>query len=429
MPANISLPLQYRPRSYLHFDAPMSRWRAERLVTDHEAVSRHAFLPFILSELITPKIRRRMGGGVERRLKVRPIAYAAHADAHIFAYYSDFYSSLYERALHERGLHRVVTAFRRLPGYCNIHFADEAFEFIRGLGPCFAIASDIHDFFNQLDHRQLKIALKALLGVEELPADDYAVYRAITRYCMVNRTALFRALDLNLHRPRPALRYRLCSAQEFRDRVRARGLCRPNTLGRGIPQGSPISAVLANLYMLRFDTTINNFVTAHGGLYRRYCDDLLLVLRTVGQRDQVLAMMRASLEDLGLEAHGDKTELIDFVRSGRRLTTDHPLNYLGFTFDGVHKRIRSGSVARYYKKMRLGVGRARAIRYRVNTRDGNRPWTPLKLRQLYVRYSYLGRRNFVSYALRASRIMNDPGIKRQVKPHWRKLQALINRRR
>ncbi|MBE7156986.1 MAG: hypothetical protein INR62_00875 [Rhodospirillales bacterium] len=426
MPANIPVPFRHRPRRYLQIDAPLSRLRAELLATNPLAVSRHAFLPFILAEVTTQKIQRRVGGGIVRKPpKVRPIAYAAHADAHIFAHYSDFYISLYERAVHERGLHRVVTAFRRLRGWCNIDFADEAFETIRRMGRCYVIASDIRDFFNQLVHRRLKEALKTLLGVDELPADDYAVYKAITRYCTVDRAELFRALNLNPHRPRPALRYRLCSAEIFREQVRGGGLCHPNKSGRGIPQGSPISAVLANLYMLEFDTAINALVTSHGGLYRRYCDDLLVVLPTAELRDQMLALIRSGLQNLGLEAQEAKTELIDFVQRDRRLTNSHPLNYLGFTFDGAHKRIRPASVARYYRKMRSGVRRANATRSRVNKLEGNRPWTPLKHRQLYIRYSYLGRHNFISYALRAARIMHDPGIKRQVQPHWRKLQSLI----
>jgi RNA-directed DNA polymerase len=60
--------------------------------------------------------------------------------------------------------------------------------------------------------------------------------------------------------------------------------------------------------------------------------------------------------------------------------------------------------------------------------------SPLKKKKLYRLYSYLvkklgrnkeERRNFLSYAFDAARIMNDPGIKKQVKPHWRRLQEEI----
>ena len=165
------------------------------------------------------------------------------------------------------------------------------------------------------------------------------------------------------------------------------------------------------------------FVGAAGGLYRRYCDDILIVMPTAEMRQSAWELMQRMLTDLGLLAHPDKTEMVDFRRSGDRLVTEKPLNYLGFTFDGKFKRIRPGSIARFYKKMRAGVGRAKALRFRASKNADQ--WKPLRRRQLYLRYSYVGRRNFIAYALRAAKIMNDPGIKKQVKAHWKRLQQLL----
>ena len=145
--------------------------------------------------------------------------------------------SLYEEALRERGLHHVVTSFRRLNGQCNIHFADEAFEFIREYGACAVLASDISDFFNQIDHRTLRTSWRKLLGVELLPPDHYAVWKAITRYGIVDRTKLYLALGIDPLRPRLGRRHRICSVKQFRDVVRGNGLCRHNTKGKGIPPG------------------------------------------------------------------------------------------------------------------------------------------------------------------------------------------------
>ena len=427
MPPSLSIPFQFRPRGYLHFDAPVSQAFAQQNATDAAAVARHAFYPFILHPVVTRKIKKRAGGGVEvKPPKVRPIAYAAHLDSHLYAHYGAILEHCYEPALRQRGLHEVVTAFRSLSGRSNVHFANEAFEFIRSQDTCFVLASDISDFFNQLDHRQLKRAWARLIETPHLPADHYAVYKAITRYCTVDRAGLFQALEINPHRPRASRRHRLCSPQEFRDRVRASGLCVSNRSGKGIPQGSPISAVLANLYLLEFDTLVNAFVARHGGLYRRYCDDLLVVLPAADLRAQAQALITGHLTGLRLEAHPDKTEQLDFVRCNGRLTTAKPLNYLGFTFDGEHKRVRSASIARYYRKMRRGVGRANAVRYRVWEAASRQAWTQLRRRKLHLLYSYLGRHNFPSYVYRAARIMNDPGMKKQIQPHWHKLQALID---
>ena len=422
-----SIPFKFIPRGYLHFDSAVNKDVAEQIATDPDTVARHPFYPFIEHTVTTQKIRKKAGGGVEmKEPKERPIAYAAHKDSHIFAHYSAVLGGLYEEALQARGLGNVVTAFRRLDGKCNIHFANEVFEFIKAHGACAVLASDISDFFNQLDHRILKRAWATLLGMETLPDDHYAVFKAITRYGVVDRTEMYAALGIDPLRPRVGRGHRICSPKQFREVVRGNGLCIRNNEGKGIPQGSPISAVLANLYMLEFDKIVNEFVTGHGGLYRRYCDDLLIVLPTAELRDQAQILIGEQLAGLKLgEMHPEKTEQVDFVRQGDRLTTPKPLNYLGFTFDGQHKRIRPASIARYYKKMRLGVGRAKAIRYRADRRAGYKARTPLRTRKLRLLYSYVGRHNFTSYVFKAARIMGDPGIKKQIKPHWKKLQTLI----
>jgi len=45
----------------------------------------------------------------------------------------------------------------------------------------------------------------------------------------------------------------------------------------GIPQGSPISDLLANMYLLNFDCAVRKILDALGGSYLRYSDDILLV--------------------------------------------------------------------------------------------------------------------------------------------------------
>ena len=51
-----------------------------------------------------------------------------------------------------------------------------------------------------------------------------------------------------------------------------------NESGIGIPQGSPISAVLSNVYMIEFDEQVKEYVSLNGGIYMRYSDDFLIVL-------------------------------------------------------------------------------------------------------------------------------------------------------
>lgn len=39
-----------------------------------------------------------------------------------------------------------------------------------------------------------------------------------------------------------------------------------------------MSSVCSNIYLLDFDEKLNNYVESCGGLYRRYCDDLIIVI-------------------------------------------------------------------------------------------------------------------------------------------------------
>ena len=55
------------------------------------------------------------------------------------------------------------------------------------------------------------------------------------------------------------------------------------------------------------------------------------------------------------------------------------------------------------------------------------PKEPLKRRKLNIRYSYIGRHNFISYAIRAAKKMNEPAIRKQVKRHWNKLDAEVKK--
>ena len=84
--------------------------------------------------------------------------------------------------------------------------------------------------------------------------------------------------------------------------------------------------------------------------------------------------------------------------------------------------------------MPKGVLSAKLNRKKADKEAGLSEPSPLKKKTLYRRYSYLGKklgknkeekRNFLSYAYDAARIMNEPGIKNQVKDHWRRLQKEI----
>ncbi len=403
-------------RGYKHFDVPLNAKECERLVSDPIAVSRHAFFPFLRLDIVRPRIKRLASGKLQKSSKVRDIRYAAHADAAIYAYYNFILADLYERALAQAGLQEEVIAFRPL-GRSNVDFAKEAFDWVASNTPCVALGFDVKDFFGSLDHSLLKRAWTRLLAESTLPVDHYAVYRSLTRHASVELIEARKALGIS----RTALekKERICEASEFRSVIRSGGLIRVNGSGKGIPQGSPMSALLSNIYMLNFDKEMSEAARYVGGYYRRYCDDILVVVKTENVAD-FKRLVEDKLARLMLTMQAAKTLECVFTP-----LADKPLQYLGLVFDGSRILLRSSGVARYYKKMRAGVRQ----HTKAKAMDGGTPLViqrQKRLLQQYTEHAPEYQRSYPSYVKRVSAATGSPAIVRQLRHHRRRFKKLMD---
>lgn len=417
-----NLPKWYKSRGYVHFDKPISYVDAKRIVEDSLLVSTHSFYPLIRTVLKSDKIYRDVSGkAVKRPPKTRDISVASHVDSHIYSYYSYLLGLQYERFISDNLLADVVIAFRSL-GRSNIDFADEVFEKIKSIGACFVFSADITRFFDNIDHNSLKRAWCQLLGENKLPSDHYSLYKSITRSSFVLKEDLFEVLGCSRNNP-PALPERYCDPSVFRASVRASGVIKKSPIGRGIPQGTPISAMLSNIYLARFDVALRNIVASMGGSYYRYCDDILVIVPGDGSQD-IGKIIVNLLRNENLDLNSSKTVEVEFRVSGDKIVASMPLQYLGFVFDGQRKLLRSSSLARFSNKMNRGVDFARktALKSQKSKRVNQKIWR----HQLYGRYSHLGSTNFVRYALRAAEKMKSPAIRRQVSPLWKRLISKID---
>ncbi len=446
-----SPPFRFKRRTYLHFDLPVSQASAERLACDAGKVARHSFYPFLGYTTVIKKITRDEDGKIEKKEKPREIKIAAHRDAAIYSRYTDLLSPAYESELERRSLGKIVTAFRQLPsGGTNVDFAGEVFRYIDNHRPCIALAFDLEKFFDTLDHDILKQRWTALLGTRRLPDDHFAVFQSLTRFCWANRDETFKKLGISRHNPKANNRRRVCSPRDFREQIRQSGLLLPNpTPGKGIPQGSPISALLSNIYMLDFDEMLNTEISRLGGLYRRYCDDIMIVVQPEHQQSAE-DLVAAAVSAARLTFNCGKTDRAEFPDGkGEQATQAEAasgfsdrIQYLGFVYDGAQTLIRPGSLGRYYGKMRAGVGLARQTQRKNNKRELAKGLSesPLRTRKLFVQYSYLINRrtrlpgrdrkaqgNFLTYAYKAAMKLGAPEIKKQVRNHWSKLNEEIRR--
>ena len=421
------LPAWFRQRRYLHFDEPLSFPKAQALVSDSDAVARHSFWPLLRFNVQTSKIKyNKTADKLESRPKDRLISYAAHSDSQIFGYYCELLATRYEALIEARGLGKSVLAFRAL-GKSNIQFAKDAFDEIRSRGDCIAVALDVTKFFDTLDHAQLKARWKTLLEVEQLPADHFAVFRALTRFSSVERDAAFTALGISLNNPRVDRR-RLCEPKEFRSAIRGAGLIVRNVDPFGIPQGTAISAMLSNLYMLDFDVAALAFAATYGGRYMRYCDDMLFIMPK-GMIADIESFADTQIRLMKLEINPAKTDRCEFAMVGGQQTASKPLQYLGFLYDGQRVIIRSAAFAKFSNRMKRGVSLAKQTmrsRNKIRALSGVDEQA-LYLKSVYARYSHLGKRNFLRYGYKAADTLNSPAIRRQLRPLWRRLKLAIEK--
>ncbi len=417
----------FKQRGYLHFDLPMGIKQAESIATSPNRVKRHSFYPFISYEIKSKKVRKGEDGqSLTIKKKKRPISYASHVDSHIYTYYTYKLTEYYEKTIKEIGIENNILAFRKL-GKSNIDFANEAFDEILRRESCAAISFDIEGFFDNLNHSILKQNWCRVLNDEKLPDDHYNIFYSLTKFSKVDKDSLYKTFGISKNNPKNKNR-RICEPNQFREIVRKNGMINVNNTQQGIPQGSPISALLSNIYLISFDEFISKSIKEIGGSYLRYCDDILCIV-PLASKEYITKTINEEIEKLKLTINKDKTKTSEFKIINGQLVCDKSLQYLGFTFDGFHKLIRSAALARFSERMKSGVRLAKLTRIkhnRIRIQKGI-PRQSVYKRKLYERYSHLGKKNFIRYGFRCAETMGEKAIKKQLKPLWNRLQEEIKK--
>jgi RNA-directed DNA polymerase len=122
-----------------------------------------------------------------------------------------------------------------------------------------------------------------------------------------------------------------CPVEETDDRGRKTRTTEAKDSGRGIPQGSPISPLLANLYMRRFvlgwkklglDRSLGTRIVT-------YADDLVILCRK-GKAEEALQRMRELMNKLKLTVNEEKTRICK--------VPEGTFDFLGFTFGRTYSR-------------------------------------------------------------------------------------------
>ncbi|MGP4712877.1 MULTISPECIES: antiviral reverse transcriptase Drt2 [unclassified Psychrobacter] len=414
----------FKEKRYLHFDFPIGEKRAEQYVLHFREKPDHSFYPFITYTLKLRRVTRvpileRSDNkrSLKFKPKKRPLAYCAHRDRAIYSYYAYLLNDDYEIYLKRCVFSNSVFAFRKL-GKSNIHFAKEVFDEVKKYESCLVIAMDIKSFFDHLDHNLIKKQWKTILGVDELPKDHYKVFKAITKYSEVERSSIYDALNISRYHT-PKNLYRFCDSKTYRKKIRP--LINNNkdskNCTKGIPQGSPISALISNIYMIDFDKKAYELANSVNGNYYRYCDDILFILPNIDFSKENFYKNKIShyIEDINLVLNKDKTEVFHF-QNGYITNQNKPLQYLGFCFDGKNILLRAAGIQKCYSRIRGSTKLASRTRNKRLKSKSPLARNTLHRKKLYEQYTHVGKRNYISYALNSSLIMQSEKIKKQIKP-------------
>lgn len=103
-------------------------------------------------------------------------------------------------------------------------------------------------------------------------------------------------------------------------------LAREWTPEEGVPQGSVIGPLLANIYLDPLDKKM-----ASGGWEMvRYADDLVVLCRSREEAERALEALRDWMKEAGLELHPEKTRIVDHRQRGG-------FDFLGYHFERGYK--------------------------------------------------------------------------------------------
>jgi hypothetical protein len=370
-------------KNYFHFDAIYSKAHLQKLATNDSEVASHAFMPLLRFREEWVKFRK----NGTKKVKSRPIRYCCRRDAAILAYHRWRISQSYEDYLQNKGISDLPIAYRKMPkvgggNKSNIEFAKDAFDTIRSLGNCDVTVVDISSFFESIDHQRLHSAWETIIG-RPLDAAEEAVFKAVTQYSVVDIKPAFDRLKLfnrsgrsvserklrKIDKLKKAKHKRVVSLGEFESKICGGDASLPSLIQRhrklhGIPQGTPISDILANIYLHEFDLRLARWVRKKGGRAFRYSDDVIVILpRNRGEDfDVAFNYLQNSIKNFGneLKIKKSKAAIGRFIQhSGGQIYTHiqgdackNGIEYLGFQYDGKKVQLKDSTLSNAWRKLK-----------------------------------------------------------------------------
>ena len=495
----------FRLATYWHFDKEFLSSDSDKIqklssyIKDPAKIASHAFMPLVGNTIVERRISRKRTYWYYKNMlakhqddkeiaavckaqienfeskgviKKRSLAYASHLDSHIYNYYASILRALYEENIKNTPLENEIIAYRKVNNltrngikseFASTVAAYDVIDVVKKFNHnCYALSFDLEHFYDSIEHEHLKEEWCNLLGVQRLPADHFNIFKSISRFCYIDRNEIEKVLE-GYNRGAKAkgkkeetLHSLFKNAGVFRKFRKFYPKLYPNHPNfhqnpglnceglppHGIPQGIGLCTILSNIYMLPFDRKISAFVNQNGGVYRRYCDDIMIIIpHNEDLKNETISLLKKAVSDRGdsLKLHpinewdrNSKSQCYDF--QDKEKLANKPLQYLGITYDGKSIRLRQSSVCKFQRKqknavtaMAIGVKHMLERRYlkHQSIRSIRREDLSLRRTSLYERYTFRGVRNFYTYARTVASIFDSPQILSQMHSHNQMLSKNI----
>ena len=153
-----------------------------------------------------------------------------------------------------------------------------------------------------------------------------------------------------------------CPVEETDDRGRKTRTTEARDNRRGIPQGSPISPLLANLYMRRFvlGWKMLGLEQSLGSRIVTYADDLVILCRR-GKAEEALQQLREIMSKLKLTVNEEKTRICKIPEG--------EFDFLGYSFGRMYSA-RTGQARLGYRPSRKSIRRMVENIHALTARSG-----------------------------------------------------------
>ena len=453
----------FKIKGYLHFDFALTQREAEQYVSNSDNILRHRFSPLIHYVKKSRKVQRDVAAekayksgvtaGKKPKLivkeKPRKIFYSSHIDGYIYSYYGHSLQAHYDRFIAAENIADNVIAYRAVEKngikFCNTHFANAAFDFVRTTSGCHILCFDLSKFFDKLCPIILKANWQKIIGETQLPPDQFAVYQSLVKFRFVEESELIAAFKPRFsENPRKhglpkeaggSLKNRICDYKELRATASTTSekLIKPKeSLDiTGIAQGTALSGLMSNIFMLEFDIAAKQHIESLGGCYKRYSDDIFIAVPTNISFESIEAKITQFLLmhcSGSVKLNADKTEQKIYQKddSGKASIVDavkqtpSKVQYLGFHFDGENVHIRNSSISKDRAKTVQLISKNKKSNRSIDTREVYKQRSHRKI----TPHNATNDKGFVSYATRAAR---DHGASESILDQVRKNDRFIKR--